>query len=38
LQNVGFAISLLSGLWALSEAAPSMAAATIHALTEVIHG
>ena len=38
LQNIGFAISLLSGLWALSEAAPGMAAATINALTEVIHG
>jgi flagellar biosynthesis protein FliR len=38
LQNIGFAISLLSGLWALSEAAPGMAAATITALTEVIHG
>jgi len=37
LQNIGFAISLLAGLWALSEAAPGMASATVNALAEVIH-
>jgi flagellar biosynthesis protein FliR len=37
LQNIGFAISLLAGLWALSEAAPAMANATVNALAEVIH-
>ncbi len=37
LQNIGFAISLLAGLWALSEAAPGMASATANALDEVIH-
>jgi len=37
LQNIGFAISLLAGLWALSEAAPGMASATANALAEVIH-
>lgn len=38
LQNVGFAVSLFAGLWALSEAAPSMASITVNALVEVIHG
>ena len=38
LQNVGFAVSLLGGLWALSEAAPSMASITVNAVAEVIHG
>jgi flagellar biosynthetic protein FliR len=37
LQNIGFAISLLAGLWVLSEAAPGMASATVNALAEVIH-
>ena len=38
LQNVGFAVSLLGGLWALAEAGPSMASITVNALSEVIHG
>lgn len=37
LQNIGFAVSLLAGLWALAEAAPGMARATVNALAEVIH-
>lgn len=38
LQNVGFAVSLLGGLWALAEAGPSMASITVNAISEVIHG
>lgn len=38
LQNVGFAVSLLGGLWALSEAGPGMASITVNAISEVIHG
>jgi flagellar biosynthetic protein FliR len=38
LQNVGFAVSLLGGLWALAEAGPGMATITVNAISEVIHG
>jgi flagellar biosynthesis protein FliR len=38
LQNVGFAVSLFAGLWALAEAGPSMASITVNAVSEVIHG
>jgi flagellar biosynthetic protein FliR len=38
LQNVGFAVSLLGGLWALAEAGPGMASLTVNAISEVIHG
>ena len=38
LQNVGFAISLLGGLWALAEAGPSMVTITVNTLSEVVHG
>jgi flagellar biosynthetic protein FliR len=38
LQNVGFAVSLLGALWALSEAGPGMATITVNAISEVIHG
>ncbi len=38
LQNVGFAVSLLGGLWALAEAGPGMATITVNAIAEVIHG
>ena len=37
LQNIGFAVSLLAGLWALAEVAPNMATITVNAVAEVIH-